>query len=59
MKITEGDRITLTYNLYVTEPIGGMIPPHSFVVDPESRPLYAFLSNLITEPGFMKEGTSF
>lgn len=56
MKITEGHRITLTYNLYVTEPTAGMIPPHSSAVDPESLPLHGFLKGIIAEPVFMKEG---
>ncbi|RJE22355.1 hypothetical protein PHISCL_05297 [Aspergillus sclerotialis] len=56
MKITEGDRITLTYNLYVTEPTRGVIPPHNPVVDPESLPLYGFLKSPIAEPGFMRQG---
>ncbi|KAJ5193865.1 Oxoglutarate/iron-dependent dioxygenase [Penicillium cf. griseofulvum] len=56
--ITEGDRITLTYNLYVTEPVGGSIPP-SLIVDPKSLPLYCFLKELIIDPGFMKKGGAF
>ncbi|KXG52467.1 Oxoglutarate/iron-dependent dioxygenase [Penicillium griseofulvum] len=53
--ITEGDRITLTYNLYATEPAGGSIPP-SLIVDPKIFPLYSFLKELIIQPGFMKKG---
>ncbi|CAG8894967.1 unnamed protein product [Penicillium egyptiacum] len=54
-RITEGDRITLTYNLYVTEPVRGLIPP-SLIVDPKSLPLYSFLEGLVKEPSFMEEG---
>ncbi|KAJ5790206.1 uncharacterized protein N7518_007217 [Penicillium psychrosexuale] len=53
--ITEGERITLTYNLYITEPVGGSIPP-SMIVDPKSFPLYGYLQELIMEPGFMQKG---
>lgn len=53
--VTEGERITLTYNLYVTEPVGGSIPP-SLIVDPKSLSLHSFLKELVVEPGFMKEG---
>jgi hypothetical protein len=53
--ITEGERITLTYNLYVTEPVGGSIPP-SLIVDPKSMSLYSFLEELLVEPGFMTDG---
>ncbi|KAJ5483787.1 hypothetical protein N7530_003033 [Penicillium desertorum] len=54
-KFTAGDRITLTYNLYVTEPVGGSIPP-SLIVDPKSMSLYSFLQELLVEPGFMEDG---
>ena len=53
--ITEGERITLTYTLYVTEPVGGSIPP-SLIVDPKSLSLHSFLKELFIEPSFMKEG---
>ncbi|OQD67640.1 hypothetical protein PENPOL_c003G00358 [Penicillium polonicum] len=56
--VTEGERITLTYNLYVTEPVGGSIPP-SLIVDPKSLSLHSFLKELVMEPGFMKEGGAF
>ncbi|KGO55244.1 Oxoglutarate/iron-dependent dioxygenase [Penicillium expansum] len=56
--ITEGERITLTYNLYVTEPVGGSIPP-SLIVDPKSLSLHSFLKELFIEPSFMKEGGAF
>ncbi|KAJ5818509.1 hypothetical protein N7474_004100 [Penicillium riverlandense] len=53
--VSDGERITLTYNLYVTEPVGGSIPPN-IVVDPKTLPLYDFLRGLVTQPGFMKDG---
>lgn len=53
--VTEGERITLTYNLYVTEPVGGSIPP-SLILDPRSLSLHSFLRELVMEPGFMKNG---
>lgn len=56
MKVTEGDRITLTYNLFVTEPEGGAIPQQS-ISDPTKLPLYEFMKSLLSEPGFMKDGT--
>ncbi|OQD86871.1 hypothetical protein PENSOL_c084G03942 [Penicillium solitum] len=56
--VTEGERITLTYNLYVTEPVGGSILP-SLIVDPKSLSLHSFLKELVVEPGFMKEGGAF
>ena len=53
--ITEGERITLTYNLYITEPVGGSIPP-GIIVDPKSFALYGFLQDPIMEPGLMQKG---
>lgn len=52
--VTEGERITLTYNLYVTEPVGGSVLP-SLIVDPKSLSLHSFLKEIVVEPGFMKE----
>lgn len=57
MKVTEGDRITLTYNLFVTEPEGGDIPPQS-ISDPTKLPLYEYLKGLLNEPDFMKDGAA-
>lgn len=54
--ITDGERLTLTYNLYVTDPADGSIP-RSPIIDPKTLPLHGFLKDLITEPAFMKEGT--
>ncbi|KAJ5926048.1 hypothetical protein N7516_007821 [Penicillium verrucosum] len=56
--VTEGERITLTYNLYVTEPVGGSIPP-SLIIDPKSLPVHSFMKELVMEPAIMKEGGAF
>ncbi|KAF9891102.1 hypothetical protein FE257_005038 [Aspergillus nanangensis] len=53
--ITDGQRITLTYNLYVEELVGGSIPP-GISIDPRTLPLYDFMKGLLHEPGFMKHG---
>lgn len=55
--ITEGDRITLTYNLYATEARGVEIPPDVPIMDPKAFPLYEWMKNLLAGPGFMQEGT--
>ncbi|KAL4930250.1 Zn(II)2Cys6 transcription factor [Aspergillus undulatus] len=39
--ITQGNRITLTYNLYTTEPVGGVIPSPTSIVDPKTLPVHA------------------
>ncbi|KAI9041953.1 uncharacterized protein KD926_006290 [Aspergillus affinis] len=54
--ITYGDRITLTYNLFVTEPVDGAIPSPTSIIDPKSFPLHSWVKNLLSEPKFMKEG---
>lgn len=51
--ITEGDRITLTYNLYITEREKGVVPS---IFDPKTLPLYGWMKNHLTKPGFMDEG---
>ncbi|KAL1967105.1 hypothetical protein VTN77DRAFT_3629 [Rasamsonia byssochlamydoides] len=53
--ITEGDRITLTYNLYVTEPVGSALSRNP-IVEPKTLPLYGYIRALTEQPGFMKEG---
>ncbi|KAL2815226.1 hypothetical protein BDW59DRAFT_16821 [Aspergillus cavernicola] len=54
--ITQGDRITLTYNLYVTEPVGGVIPSPTSIVDPKTLPMYGWVKDLLGQDDFMKEG---
>jgi hypothetical protein len=54
--VTEGERITLTYNLYVTENGGASIPP-SKALDPQKFSLYTFLEGGLRQPNFMTQGT--
>ncbi|KAB8266161.1 hypothetical protein BDV32DRAFT_115206 [Aspergillus pseudonomiae] len=51
--ITEGDRITLTYNLYVSN--GGESVLHS-IIDPKSLPLYGWVKDRLMKPGFLDDG---
>ncbi|KAF7596013.1 hypothetical protein BBP40_003793 [Aspergillus hancockii] len=51
--ITQGDRITLTYNLYVTDPEPRVMPS---IVDPTTLPLYDWMKGHLLKPGFMDEG---
>ncbi|KNG90844.1 hypothetical protein ANOM_000988 [Aspergillus nomiae NRRL 13137] len=51
--ITEGDRITLTYNLYVSS--GGENVLHS-IIDPKSLPLYGWVKDRLMKPGFLDDG---
>ncbi|KAJ5114130.1 hypothetical protein N7456_002664 [Penicillium angulare] len=52
--ITNGDRITLTYNLFVTEPIAACITQS--LLDIKTLPLYGFLQDLLSKETFMAEG---
>ncbi|KAL3469173.1 hypothetical protein BJX99DRAFT_241925 [Aspergillus californicus] len=54
--VTQGDRITLTYNLYVTEPVGGVIPSPTSIVDPKTLPMYEWVKDLLAQQAFMKDG---
>ncbi|KAL1959356.1 hypothetical protein VTO42DRAFT_2159 [Malbranchea cinnamomea] len=54
-KVTEGHRVTLTYNLYVTEPVGAGLLPRP-PVDPSSFPLYGKIRALLDQPGFFQKG---
>lgn len=55
MTVTEGERITLTYNLFVVEPDSGSFL-QSDIIDPTKMPLYGIMKDLISVPGFMKDG---
>lgn len=55
--VTEGERITLTYNLYVTEPVGLNDSPENGIFQPQSLPLYNRLKNFKNERKFMEKGT--
>ncbi|PGH03432.1 hypothetical protein AJ80_08680 [Polytolypa hystricis UAMH7299] len=55
--VTEGHRITLTYNLYVTDTIRGSLVPNS-IVEPTSLPSYPQLKDLLEQPDFFPDGIS-
>ncbi|PLB36863.1 2OG-Fe(II) oxygenase [Aspergillus candidus] len=56
-QITEGERITLTYNIYATDASGDSnVSPNNNAINPETLAPYRFLRNLIQQPSFMKEG---
>ncbi|KAL4987017.1 hypothetical protein BDW68DRAFT_178189 [Aspergillus falconensis] len=54
--ITHGDRVTLTYNLYVTEPVGVGVPSPMAIIDPRAYPAYSWIRNLLMQDDFMKDG---
>ena len=52
MKVTNGHRITLTYNLYYSE-VGNLAQP---VADPKQLALYSMIQEMYETPGFMSKG---
>lgn len=55
--VTEGHRITLTYNLYASESTGvGQSVPASLILDPKSLPLHGFLKDVLMKPDFLRMG---
>jgi hypothetical protein len=55
LEVKSGHRITLTYNLYVTEHIGGVIQCFP-TADAALSPLYEGAKQMLEQPGFMKNG---
>ncbi|TVY47844.1 hypothetical protein LOCC1_G002936 [Lachnellula occidentalis] len=56
LPVTSGHRITLTYQLYISEHIGGVVHPTFPTADPKLYPLYQSLKETLESPGFMKQG---
>ena len=56
LEVKSGHRITLTYNLYISENVGGILQRYP-TVDPTLYPLYEGAKQMLEQPGFMKEGT--
>jgi hypothetical protein len=55
--ITHGERITLTYNLYITTGPLDTVNPSTSILDPKTLPLYQEIKNVLEMPGFLKTGT--
>ncbi|TVY39200.1 hypothetical protein LSUB1_G003079 [Lachnellula subtilissima] len=56
LPVTSGHRITLTYQLYVSEHLGGVVNPTFPTADPKLYPLYQSLKEMLESPAFMKKG---
>lgn len=54
IKVSEGHRITLIYNLFV-EPVNASTPL-SPMIEPESLPLYGIIKSVLQVPIFMRSG---
>lgn len=55
MEVEEGHRVTLTYNLYVVENMGGVVQTHP-TADAKYSPLLESAKKLLEDPSFMKNG---
>ncbi|PYI16592.1 hypothetical protein BO99DRAFT_217958 [Aspergillus violaceofuscus CBS 115571] len=54
--ITEGHRLTLTYNLYITQAPTAKIDASNLVLQPQSFPLYNAVHEIFSNPRFMEQG---
>ncbi|KAH6719680.1 hypothetical protein BKA61DRAFT_707506 [Leptodontidium sp. MPI-SDFR-AT-0119] len=55
LPVTTGHRVTLTYNLYVSEQVGGILQ-RSPSADPSLYPLFEGAKKMLEIPGFMSKG---
>jgi len=55
LPVTSGHRITLTYNLYMTQQIGSVLQRFP-TVDPALFPLYDGAKKMVAQPSFMAKG---
>lgn len=56
LPVTSGHRLTLTYQLYVSEQLGGVVHPQFPTADPKLYPLYSSVREMLESPAFMKSG---
>ena len=56
--MTAGHRVTLTYNLYVSEHVGGILQQNP-TADPALYPLFEKVKKMLEQPGFMTGGVCF
>ncbi|KAJ2904300.1 hypothetical protein MKZ38_008359 [Zalerion maritima] len=54
LPVVAGHRVTLTYKLYVSERIGGLVQPQ--VTESETCPMYCRIKDLLASPMFMTDG---
>jgi len=56
LPVTTGHRVTLTYQLYVSERIGGLVQPQLQMPDSKSHPMYCCIKDNLASPMFIKNG---
>ena len=57
LPVTSGHRITLTYNLYISQQIGSVLQRYP-TADPALSPLYDGAKEMLAQPSFMAGGKS-
>ncbi|KAL3419488.1 oxidoreductase [Phlyctema vagabunda] len=57
LRVNTGHRVTLTYNLYVSEQVGGLLQRFP-TADPSLYPLYAKVKNLLKDESFESGGAT-
>ncbi|KAL9101858.1 MAG: hypothetical protein Q9163_002925 [Psora crenata] len=55
-EVQSGHRVTLTYNLYITERAGWRLHQPSPRVEPSQTIIYGMLADLVQQPGFLPNG---
>jgi hypothetical protein len=56
LPVTSGHRVTLTYQLYVSEGIGGLVQPQLQMPDSKSYLMYRYIKDMLASPTFIKNG---
>jgi hypothetical protein len=56
LPVTSGHRVTLTYQLYVSEHLSGLVHPQFPTADPKLNLLHQSIKEMLSSPTFMKNG---
>jgi hypothetical protein len=56
LPVTTGHRVTLTYQLYVSEHVGGLVQPQLQIPDSKSYSMYRCIKDMLASPTFIKNG---
>ena len=56
LEVASGHRLTLTYNLYISEQMGGVVQKFPSA-NPTMYSVYEKLKSLLQDPNFLRQGT--
>lgn len=56
LPVTAGHRVTLTYQLYVSEHLGGLVQPQVQTPGSTCYPIYRSAEDMLASPAFLKDG---